>query len=80
MRQNRQYQLYWLMCNCLSGLRFGLDIGVHNFIFSDMDWIWSRKKVLVGSGLQNFHICKPLVYRRGSVGVDSGRSLNDFRK
>jgi len=44
MRQNRQYQLYWLMCNWLSGFGFGLDIGVHNFIFSDMDWIWSRWK------------------------------------
>ena len=44
MRQNRQYQLYWLMCNWLSGFGFGLHIGVHNFIFSDMDWIWSRWK------------------------------------
>jgi len=42
--QNRQYQLYWLMCNWLSGFGFGLDIGVHHFIFSDMDWMWSRWK------------------------------------
>jgi len=32
------------MCNWLSGFVFGLDIGVHNFILSDMDWIWSRWK------------------------------------
>ena len=44
MRQNRQYQLYWLMCNWMSGFGFGLDIGVHNFIFSNMDWVWSRWK------------------------------------
>jgi len=43
-RQNRKYQLYWLLCNWLSGFGFGLDIGVHNFIFSDMDWKWSRWK------------------------------------
>ena len=44
VRQNRQYQLYWLMCIWLSSFRFGLDIGVNNFIFSDMDWVWSRWK------------------------------------
>ena len=31
-----------LMCNRVSG--FGLDIGVHNFYFSDMIWIWSSWK------------------------------------
>ena len=53
VRQNRQYQLYWLMCNTLSSVGFGLDIGVHNFIVSDMELM---KKFRIGSGLQNFHI------------------------
>ena len=44
VRQNRQYQLYWLMRNWLSGFGFGLVIGVYNFILSDMDWIRSRWK------------------------------------
>jgi len=60
--QNRQYQLYWLMCNWFCGFGFGLDIGVHNFIFSDME---SMKKFRIGSGLQNFHIRTPLVGTRG---------------
>jgi len=30
----------------VSGFRFGLDIGVHNFNFSDMDWIWTLWKSL----------------------------------
>ena len=44
MRKNRHYQIIWLMCNWVSGFEFGLDIGVHNFTFSDTDWIWSLWK------------------------------------
>jgi len=54
VKQNRRYQLYWLMCNWLSSFGFGLYIGVDNFIFLDME---SIKKFRIGSGLQNFHIC-----------------------
>jgi len=46
------------MCNRLSGFGFGLDIGVHNFIFSDMELM---KKFRIGKGLQNFYIRTPLI-------------------
>jgi len=44
MRQNRNYQMLCLVCNWVGGFRFGLEIGVHNYKFSDMDWIWSLWK------------------------------------
>jgi len=28
----------------VSGFGFGLDIRVHNFLFSDMDWTWPSWK------------------------------------
>jgi len=44
MRQNRHYQIFWLMCNWVGGFGFGLDIGVCHSKFSDTDWIWSLRK------------------------------------
>jgi len=44
MQQNRHYQRFWFMCKWVGGFGFGLDIGAHNFKFSDTDWIWSLWK------------------------------------
>jgi len=45
MRQNRHYQIFWLiMCNCMGSFGFRLDIGAHNFKSSDTDWIWNLWK------------------------------------
>ena len=41
LRQTKRYQVCRLMCNWVSGFRFGLDIGVHYFYFLDMVCIWT---------------------------------------
>jgi len=50
------------MCNWVGGFRFGLDIGVHDFKFSDTGWIWSLRKKLGSNPIANFHIRTPLVW------------------
>jgi len=62
MRQNRYYQIFLLMCNWVGGFGFGLDIGVHDFKFSDTGWIWSLRKKLGSNPIANFHIHTPLVW------------------
>ena len=77
MRQNRHYQIFWLMCNSVGG--FGLAIGVHNFKLSDTHWIWSLWKNL-GSNpiakfpypyttdlMHNIHVQKHLPYCLSSI-------------
>ena len=54
MRQNRHYQILWLMCNWVGGFWFGLDIGAHNFKFSGTDWIWSLWKNIGSNPIAKF--------------------------
>jgi len=57
MRQNRHYQIFWLMCNWVGSFGFGLDIGAHNYKFLDMDWIWSSWKKLGSNLITKFPCC-----------------------
>ena len=52
MRQNRHFQIFWLMCNWVGGC--GLDIGAHNFKFLDTDWIWSLWKNFASNPIAKF--------------------------
>jgi len=61
MWKNRHYQIFSIMCNWVGSSRFGLDIGAHNFTFSDMDWIWSLWKKFESNPIATFLYPYPIV-------------------
>jgi len=73
MWQKRHYQIFWLMCNWVGGLGFGLDIGAHNFEFLDMDWIWSLCKNFGSNPIAKFpYPYTPLICTRHASCVICG--------
>jgi len=76
MRQNRHYQIFWLMCNWVCIFGFGLDIGVHNFKFLDTDWIWSLWKNFGSNPIAKFPYPYTTGLKRWLIGIDCQPVLN----
>jgi len=52
MRQNRHYQIFWLMCNLVGGFGFGLDIRV---VTHKMRPLWGGMTMCFWSS--RYHLC-----------------------